>query len=741
MPYTVQPRPMIDSDAAGGVGALALPGTADQGVGDPGAAWAPLDALRPEWSQGVELTHSWATARDDGLSGAQTRRARRAAPARLISYQTGATRRDDAMGVLSAVLRSTHAVHLTPLWCEQTPLTQALAAAASGGDQRLPCDTADRLLFPGARVLLVRGQRGRYGRTAPPAGLAGNDMEVLTIRSSGAGASAPITATRIRVEEEVQNAYPVGSLVVPLMEAEPIDTISLGTMGALGAWLRGGVAFRSASPAVRASALPAAADDAAWPAGAATFGGIPIFDIWPDTGLDATVGVAREVGRTALGPGGEAALLLRGDRAGLTTRMGFTFMRRSEAARLRQWFDAARGSTHPFWLVSPRWRLALALDAGQTSIGGAGQPLNVLTGLQTRRLAPLPWRPGTTIAVVRIVNGARVVLSRTVLGVADVTINGQAAEQLTLDADLPAIAAGDVERVAVLSLVRFAGDELRERWFTTRHCRAEAEFAEAAPERASVDLSIPTACSTGTYAAAGACGCAAPGGGSIVPCSGSPAREGPLDLATGGALTACAASGDGFVVTTSAPLACRVRLNLRMLSYYPSGLSSLLRYMAIADIDATVSVTPSSNHAAATSAWQIVSGPAVIFRWGVWAAGAGPSSPPDGTAGVVAVTFSWQRTGGVRYFEGRVGGFTDSTLAVQYLDWRVKVGSDGSIETVMATLAPISTLFGGFNAACTQPAGVTALAATYRHPAPILPAPSEFGGEFSAYLCPVMRCS
>lgn len=730
---------MVDTDAAGGVGFASLDASG-AGVGDPGVAWSPLDVLRPEWAEGVEMAHSWATARDAGLSGAQTRRARRAAPARLISYQTGATRRDEPGAVLSAMLRACHAVHLTPLWCEQTRLTQAIAGSASGGDQRLHCDTSDRLFFPGARVLVIRTPRGKYGRTAPPIGLAGNDMEVLTIRSSGSGGSAPITSTRLRVVEECVNDYPAGSSVVPLMESEPVDAVTLGTMGALGPWLRGGVAFRSASPSVRASALPGVADDAAWPAGAATYGGLPIFDLWPDSGQSAAVGVAREVARTALGPGGEAALLLRGDRATLTTRMAFAFFRRADAARMRAWFDAARGATHPFWLVSPRWRFMLALDAGQTTIGGSGLPLHVLTALQTRRLAPLPWRPGMTIAVVRSVGGARVVLPRTVLGISDTTINGQAAESLTLDSDLPSIPVGEVELVAVLSKARFAGDEMRERWITTRHSRVEAEFSETIREQA-VDLSIPTACSTGTYAAAGACGCAAPGGGSVVPCSGSPAREGPLDLATGGALTACAASGDGFVVSTAGQLTCRVRLNLRMLQYGLSGLSSLLRYMAVADIDATVSVTPASNHEAATSAWQIVSGPAVIFRWGVWAAGAGPSSEPDGTAGVVAVTFSWQRVSGVRSLEARVGGFTDSSLATQYMDWRVKVGSDGSVETVMATLAPLSTLFGGFTAQCTQPAGVTALAATYRHPVPVLPAPSEFVGEFSAYLCPVLRCS
>ncbi len=729
MPYTVLPRPLTAADIAAGVGVAALPGTADQGVGDAGVVWAPIDLFRPEWSSPVELTHAFSTIVTPSLSGAEARRARAAAPSRLLAYESGLLPLDEPTAAWAAMLRAAHALNLTPLWCEQSPLTSA--ASPNFSDQRLNLVTADRLIYPGARLVVIAPVGQRYGRGPGSVSLTPGAFDIVTIRASGS--PAPVQATQVRVVEALSRTYPAGSMVVPLMEAEPVAESGADWGGAQGTLPFGRVAWRSAAASLSASPLPALQDDGQWPSGAQTYDGLPVWDCWPDLAQGQSLGARRDVLREAIGASSAPALALRGDRAVLTHSLSFVEFSRASARRPLRWFEALRGSSRALWLPSPRWRLRLALASGQTSISGS--TITVIDTASALRSLPLPWRPDR-IAIVRWSAGARVIECRRVTQIASTTVNGAAAEELTLDSPLPSIQVSAVDRVCWLIRSRLAGEEIRESWITTGAARTSLRFVEAINEQA-IDLSIPAACSPST---AGSCGCSSSGPGAAQACSGSPLRRGPLDLAAGAPAAACPLSPDGYVIDTSGQLRIRVKASFSGTHYDSCGFPPTQRVSAwcTGTIDDEIVLTPTSAHSVQVTN-RLVAGTFVHQTYNLCT---GPTILTfGGTSGVLRASV-WWRHDGRRRLRLEVGGYLTSGATDPLIYLLCDIDDTGVASFSVAFNFPGLQIFpssGQATADLAQPAGVTSLRASYR----AVSSSPRYDVAMASYchLCSILRCA
>ena len=733
----ITPRPIVAATTS--VGHAVGAGLA--GAGDAAVLREPFDMARPIVSgsgggeRWVDVTWAFPSVAHVGGSGAEQRRSGGDAPGILVAFATGAggqlAARDDAPAHVAAMLRAAHSMAPAPLWSDKSPLTSA--AVYNPGDQRLVCATANRMFFVGGRVALIQPVRGR---------IYGARWRTFTIKTAG------VLSDQLKVNEDIDpgDSWPAGSIVVPLFDAQPIaeETLRLIT-GRLGAGER---AYRSADPRLYASALPALLADSAAPASpaAATYDGLPIFDLWPEWsgrgGPTPGVGVRRSIGDGAL----------EGDRAALTFEASFVFATRADARRLLAWFAGRRGRTHPFWFVTP----LRAFEIAGTPSTVSGTSLTVLPiGWRTRFGADpdgpsMPWPLDRIAVVVRdaAAPGGRAVYIRRITAAADTTVGGIAAEALTLDSALPTIATNLIDRVAWAAKGRFDQDEITERWLSTTVCRAGVRIVEVINEK-TVEVGIGAACPA---AQPQDCGCAS-GGGDY--CSGHPAREGALTLAPGASpeLTACSASSDGFVLAQSgggAPLKIRLSGFFRGEDWeccaFSGGncTSKKLRTYASARWDAEISVAaPNAHFVQQTNVTLATSGALVVKDvYGEWGGCVGPTAIPAGTAGVLKASVHWRYASGRRFWLIEMRGFkSDGTTEV----WRMSADVDATGAGTAGgffggSIGLLPGLEANWDIRATQPRGFTGVAARVKQ----IANGNGFtfvDGEMSAYLCPVYRCS
>jgi hypothetical protein len=417
----------------------------------PTEVWTPHALARPDWGQPIEITTSWRTSIFTADDGSETRRGLYDRPLRSIRYQARAWSITDVAELRVAIERTAEARRLVPLWPDAVPLTSAVVAT----DTALPVVTTDRRFTAGARVVLL--SRSSLVSTA---------FELATV---SAVAAAELTVAAISGD------WPAGTLVVPLLEAEPAFAGGAG-------WLTD----RHADAEVAAAewngpqALDPLADLDAWPAAWQTHESLPILDLRSTTGQAAAElsaeGDLLEVGRTTMPTRSSGRPRWAWD-------LEYTATTRAQWAALAGLFDAARGSLRSFWWVEP----VSAYQA--TSVG-----ISSVTVTRTAETLDYDRRP--FLAVIETDGTIHI---REISSVS----RGATTDQLLLVDDLPSIAAADVWRVTVAHRCRFSSDVLRETWLTDQTCVMRPGLVDvtAAGSITINDLSAPASTAGETAAA------------------------------------------------------------------------------------------------------------------------------------------------------------------------------------------------------------------------------------------------
>ena len=711
----ITPRPLIAAD----VGLGLVPDGETFGVGDPTQAWLLPDLIRAEWSDAVDFTPAWVTDVDRADSGAETRRGRRGYPTRLLELTLASGDERDVAAMTALLQRFAHSIVLAPLWCEKTETTSATAYAEPF---RVNCDTTERLFVEGQWVALIEPHARGMGRAAR--------FELLRIEPGG------VEPTRLTVKHIDPNvvalspSYPKGSRVVPLMECEPILAQRLGMP--TGVDLSGRFAFRSVGNELLESQPGAWAAANTAPAGAATYDGLPVWDIWPSWG-ELALGSEREGKRTAIGDVGGGVVHLAGDRAGRAWDLDWVFHTRADpgAGRMRRWFDGRRGRCFPFWFVSPERPLQPAETL--TSIGGSTtvdlEPVGYL-----RSMRPFPGGGAANVgggfdhlAIVQNVNGVRTPILRRITNVAEVTVSGKLRERYTLSASVASIPVASIDRIGFARRARFEADELTERWETSEVMRAGARFVEVVNER-TVEVGVPT---IGASPCGGSGDCCSAG--SVEHCSGSPLREEPLLTPEPGSAEESASSPDGFVLGSSGThfhTKGSVRILARIIGLGND--TKIVRYIN-AEWDCEVPFTPADLDEANVVEVLI---PATYCVEASYALGAGPTTPPAGTATVLRASVAWQYSGGQRVLGITIHGRTNSGDGTDNWLLEASINEDGESNVGGAASGSIllTPVFGvAWETAITQRVGLTGMAArATRHDAAM-----EMDAVFSVHLCPV----
>jgi len=427
------------------IGPVLAPGEA--GRGDAAALWAPVDLLRHDWARETRLTFAFRTQARRADGDRAQRRGRRTRPIVQAELAFRALAGDDAAALTAALARMAHARSLAPLESERMTLAFDHLAGQAG---LVVEDAGDRLLAAGQRVAIAEPEAGR-GRAAR--------IEIGLIDA--------IDGETITLDAGLAAGFPARSRVIPLFEAEPL--LAVEPVAALG--LRRGAAatFRAARGLGADSALAPLQAAGDWPAGATEHEGFPIIDAAFDARAQR-IGFARS---------GEAGAL-----AGRRARFIFEHAvggDRQRVRRLTRWHHALAGAQRAAWLAAPGE--AFALPAGAASFGGSAV-VSVQAISAAARLGPIPLAPGH-LAVVR--SGAPTLIRRIT---AAAEVGGLT--ELTLDAALPVIPAGEIRRLTTAHLVTM-GDSLTERWRTTGIGQASARFTETLAE-APLDLNMPDPC-------------------------------------------------------------------------------------------------------------------------------------------------------------------------------------------------------------------------------------------------------
>ena len=425
------------------------------------ALWAPLDLFRAEWSGPVRLSHAFETSVAPAATGAEQRRALRAAPVRSITLPARSLSHAEATTLASMRLRLAQARSLTPIITDQS----SLSAPAAINDTTILCDTADRLFTAGGRAVLM---------TITPGAARSPSFEIVTIASVASGS--------LTIAPGLTVAFAAGARVAPLMESDP--AVSINAQYATGDFADQDATFRQ-SPARGAATLAPAAPAGVAPAGAAVFESLAIFDVWPDFS-SVRVGAVRADASAGIGFGRTVAPTA--DRAARLYDLAFTFHDRATARRLLAWFEAMRGRALPFWFVSPAGEIRLTPGYSFT----VTDTLDVEPIDWDQSFALLPEKPDA-IAVVDRVAGVRTPRIARIVSAVSIPANGPipAFDRLTLDRFVSL--SGVLDRISFAHIARFADDELTEEWVTTEHMRSGVRIMETLRE-AQVEVGLGPVC-------------------------------------------------------------------------------------------------------------------------------------------------------------------------------------------------------------------------------------------------------
>lgn len=391
--------------------------------------------LAADFSDAITVRSFWRTSVSGALSSAEQRRMLVDRPSRTVNVPHVTFGADQSVNLQMMMARAALSRSLFPLYSDMTALAQPVAA----GGTILTCDATLRRFFPGGRVVVFSFRSGDAQVTG---------YEVATIAS--------LTAAALTLTAPLVSAFAAGSRVVPLIESEvTVSRAQVLDDRKMRATLQG-------IELVGPMGLPSTRIPGTLPPGYQEHDGLPILVLPAMTprGTELTNARDGETVDVGLGRIGD----FRGARGRVGTTYPVQFMERLQAWRFLQFFDSRAGRTFPFWAISPvgDYRPS-AITSSTVTIAQAGH------------LADWALRPHVAVML-----GDGTIHVRKVAGTA--RFEGQ--DTITFDAPLPsAPSLSAIRRVCAARLVRFASDEITERWRTLRHMETTAELVELLQEK------------------------------------------------------------------------------------------------------------------------------------------------------------------------------------------------------------------------------------------------------------------
>lgn len=316
----------------------------------------------------------------------------------------------------------------------------------------LSVDAKNRRFFPGGRVLIAK-------QTDTPQKV---EYDIGTIASVG--------DDFIALQTGLSRVYPVGSLVVPLIEGRPImEGRADASTDETARW------SYAVQEIVGPSALPPWEEQDATLDDFVTINGIPILDVVYNWQGNIDIGA----GRVSIDAqsGITDVTKLKGSRPIAVGQLDFRFIDRASAARFLRFADSRRGRLYRFFLPSPATDLQFVSASGtQVVVKQSGQSQD--------------WSffPYLTVHLWDGTVSVRPITSVTRASGND-TINLTGSLSATVD---------QVRRVATASVFVFDSDEIVETWDTTDSMTVSIGVRESSLDK-DVDIDVPDPTTGVTY--------------------------------------------------------------------------------------------------------------------------------------------------------------------------------------------------------------------------------------------------
>lgn len=393
---------------------------------------AVYDFLPHNWIQDVTMTTAWSTQVNvSEARNAETRRSLVASPTRYLDVRwTGLTQAESARLLFNMVRLGGQEARV-PLYQDV-----AVTTAASSGST-INCPTSYRRFYDGNLVCIFED--------------GGANIQFGVISS--------FTASAITLTGSLSGSFPAGSLVFPVLITQPLlgqrfDLLSDQLVEVAG------MRFKEAAPRIQA------AGDYG-DLGTYGFSQLGSFAYLLDFSPEWRAGVSVSMSRLAYDNQFDrlSTPTLVGARATLGLDLIYSFYQRSDFFRFLQFFDAHRGRGAPFWLEFPQtiWT-AEAVTTTYLDVTQVGDPDDYSSFVES-------IEGGSPFLLIKKTDGSSVIVQ-----VTETTSPGGGVYRLA--ATIPSMSLSDIDRVGLALFVRFASDELEERWYTDEICEVSCSVIE-----------------------------------------------------------------------------------------------------------------------------------------------------------------------------------------------------------------------------------------------------------------------
>lgn len=426
------------------------------------------------WVDSVRVHTAYVTDISEAKTGDESRIGLIGRPYRTLSFRVLSWGGEEVQMLNALATRSGIARSMVPLYCDLTHTTQA------NPTNTVYCDTRNRRFYIGARVILAclpdipywaaattyaPGDQVQYGGKCYLSRLTGTSATTPAADAANWRLIPPPTTLQhhIGVVEEVHDdrlvlsailteSYPVGSVVLPLIECEVNLSSDLDILTDSGS--EGTLEFREITGK---SALPPLTEPGTLLS--PSHGGIPVLTLPLQWGKLRS-GSARTGKITSIGLGNVAEVY--NDRAKATRTLQFLQLNRTEAFDLLRFFDSRGGRNYPLWVPSPD------NDYFVTKYDSA-------SAIRVRASGPFyDWAFRPHIFFLDVAGNYQI---RTVTPVE--RIGGE--DYLSLDTALNLSVT--FEKVGLCLLCRFDTDEIEENWITDAVMDASLPVIEVLNER------------------------------------------------------------------------------------------------------------------------------------------------------------------------------------------------------------------------------------------------------------------
>ena len=318
-----------------------------------------------------------------------------------------------------------------PLQSDISFLTAAVLASAI----TISCDTSDRRIYKGARILIAKLSTDHM-----PVDLSFN--RILSF-----------TPTTITFEEAIGFAYPIDSLVIPLIDCH----LSINQSGALITDHHFNIPF-TYKEVEGPSALPRRALSSSY----VLHEGDPIFFPAHDWSSQPALSIRRP--GTEFASGNATVITTRGSKSEIDFTIDINALTRAEAIDIISLFEDRLGRTRTFWFVNllSLWDVT-AITTTTIDVDKSSSIALVLSEIEY-------------VGVITKLGAIQIRAIDTIVDVSGIF-------RITLDTALsPAITLAEVTKVAPAYKVRFAEDGLVEEWSTDQTCSMSLRLKELVNE-------------------------------------------------------------------------------------------------------------------------------------------------------------------------------------------------------------------------------------------------------------------